>query len=168
MMCAAGLTHGGPRTRAASAVLELRAVEESARAMGCRVTTLEIRQAEDIPLALKGIGARVDALYVGIDPMTNASRGLINSLALDARLPTMHGQRGFVEAGGLVSYCADFPDLWRRAAELVDKVLRGAKPADIPVEQPVKFELVINLKTAKALGIEIPPTLLARADEVIE
>jgi putative ABC transport system substrate-binding protein len=150
------------------AVLELRAAEESARTMGCSVTPLEIRQAEDIPLALKGIGARVDALYVGIDPVTNSSRGLINSLALDARLPTMHGQRGFVETGGLVSYGADFPDLWRRAAELVDKVLRGAKPADIPVEQPVKFELVINLKTAKALGLEVAPTLLARADEVIE
>jgi putative ABC transport system substrate-binding protein len=150
------------------AVLELHAVEESARTMGCSVTALEIRQAEDVPLALKGIGARVDALYVGIDPVTNASRGLIASLALDARLPTMHGQRGFVETGGLVSYGADFPDLWRRAAELVDKVLRGAKPADIPVEQPVKFELVINLKTANTLGLEIPPTLLARADEVIE
>ena len=143
------------------AVLELRAVEESARTMGWSITTLEIRQAEDIPLALKGIGAGADALYVGIDPVTNASRGIINSLALDARLPTMHGQRGFVETGGLVSYGADFPDLWRRAAELVDKVLRGAKPADIPVEQPVKFELVINLKTARALGLEIPPTLLA-------
>ena len=81
------------------AVLELRAVEEIARTMGCSITTLEIRQAEDIPLALKGIGARVDALYVGIDPVTNASRDLINSLALDARLPTMHGQRGFVETG---------------------------------------------------------------------
>ena len=80
----------------------------------------------------------------------------------------MHGQRGFVETGGLVSYGTDFPDLWRRAAELVDKVLRGAKPADIPVEQPAKFELVINLKTAKALGLDVPPTLLARADEVIE
>jgi ABC-type uncharacterized transport system substrate-binding protein len=150
------------------AAIEVRAVEESARSMGWSVMNLTIRRAEDLTPAFKGIGGRLDALYVGIDPVTNSNRGRINSLALDERLATMHGHRGFVEAGGLVSYGADFPDLWRRAAELVDKILRGAKPADIPVEQPVKFELVINLKTAKTLGIEIPPTLLARADEVIE
>jgi len=89
-------------------------------------------------------------------------------LALAARLPMMHGVREFVEAGGLMAYGPNFPDLWRRAGDLVDKILRGAKPADIPVEQPTKFDLIINLTTAKALGIEVPPTLLARADEVIE
>ena len=92
----------------------------------------------------------------------------INTLALAARLPVMHGSREFIEAAGLMSYGPNFPDLYRRTADYVDKILRGAKPADLPVEQPTKFELVVNLTTAKALGIEVPPTLLARADEVIE
>ena len=92
----------------------------------------------------------------------------VNSLALGARLPTMHGFREYVEAGGLTSYGPNFPDLFRRAADFVDKILRGVKPADLPVEQPTKFDLVINLITAKALGLAIPPSLLARADEVIE
>src|SRR3954454_11451744 len=98
----------------------------------------------------------------------NTNRALIGSLALNARLPTIHGLREYVEAGGLMSYGANVVDLWRRSAEFVDKILRGARPADIPVEQPTKFDFAINLKTAKALGLEIPPTLLARADEVIE
>jgi ABC-type uncharacterized transport system substrate-binding protein len=116
--------------------------------------------------ALKG---RAQALYVcGSDPIVNNNRVPINTLALVARLPTMHSIRFFVEAGGLMSYGAKYPDLFRRAGDYVDKILRGMKPADIPVEQPTKFELVINLQIAKALGIEIPPTLLARADEVIE
>jgi putative ABC transport system substrate-binding protein len=102
------------------------------------------------------------------DPLTDTNRIRIYSLALAARLPTMHGLREFVEAGGLMSYGANLPDLFRRTGEIVDKILRGAKPADIPVEQPTKFELVINLTTAKALGIDMPPMLLARADEVIE
>jgi putative ABC transport system substrate-binding protein len=115
--------------------------------------------------ALKG---HADAVYVCPDPLLNANRVRINTLALGLRLPTMHGFREYVEAGGLMSYGPNFLDLHRRAADFVDKILRGAKPADIPVEQPTKFDLVINLTTAKALGLEVLPTLLARADEVIE
>ena len=102
------------------------------------------------------------------DPLLAANRVQINFLALAARLNTMHSSRILVESGGLMSYAPYFPDLFRRAAEHVDKILRGTSPAGIPVEQPTKFELVINLKTAKALGLEVPPSLLARADEVIE
>ena len=101
-------------------------------------------------------------------PLLNANRVRINTWALAERLPTMHGMRESVEVGGVLSYGPNFPDLFRRAAEIVDKVLRGTKPADIPVEQPTRFDLVVNLVTAKALGLTIPPTLLARADEVIE
>ena len=97
-----------------------------------------------------------------------ANRTRVTALALAAQVPTIYVQGEYVAAGGLISYGANFPDLFRRAAEVVDKILRGTKPADIPVEQPTKFDLVINLQTAKALGLEVPPTLLARADEVIE
>ena len=102
------------------------------------------------------------------DPLANTHRLRINTFALAARLPTMHSQREYVEAGGLMSYGANFPDLNRRAADYVDKILRGAKPADIPIEQPTKFDLVVNLITAKALGLAIPETFLVRANEVIE
>jgi putative ABC transport system substrate-binding protein len=102
------------------------------------------------------------------EPLANTNRIQINTLALRARLPTLHGQKPYVEAGGLMSYGANIPDLFRRAAELVDKILHGTKPADIPVEQPAKFELVINLTTAKALGLTVPHNLLVLADEVIE
>jgi putative tryptophan/tyrosine transport system substrate-binding protein len=130
--------------------------------------TKEIRRAEDIAPAFKILNGRSEALYVCADAFVNTNRVRINTLAIATRQPTMHAIREFVEGGGLMSYSANFPDLFRRAAELVDKILRGAKPADIPVEQPTKFDLVINLTTAKALGLTIPPALLARADEVIE
>ena len=150
------------------AVLELAEVQAAARALGLEVATLEIRRAEDIAPAFEALNGRVDALYIETDALISTHRIRINTLALAARLPTMHGVRAYVEAGGLMSYGPNYTDLFRRAGELVDKILRGTKPADIPVEQPTKFDLVINLTTAKALGLEVPPTLLARADEVIE
>ena len=110
----------------------------------------------------------MDALYVLPVPLLFANRVRISALALSARLPTLHGVREYVEAGGLMSYGPNWPHMWRRAADLVDKILRGAKPGDIPVEQPTEFDLVINLTTAKALGLTIPEQLLALADEVIE
>jgi ABC-type uncharacterized transport system substrate-binding protein len=148
--------------------LEMGEVQAAARTFGLEVTTSEIRRAEDIAPAFEALKGRADALYVCADPLVNTHRIRVNTLALAARLPTMLGYREYVEAGGLMSYGANFPDLFRRAADFVDKILRGAKPADIPVEQPTKFDLIINITTAKALGLEIPPTLLARADEVIE
>ena len=150
------------------AVLEMREVHAAARTLGLEVATSEIRRAEDIAPAFDALKGRADALYVVADPLVTSNRIRINTLALGARLPTMHGQNDNVEAGGLMSYGANFPDLYRRAADYVDKILRGAKPADIPVEQPTKFDLVINLTTAKALGLTVPDKLLALADEVIE
>jgi ABC-type uncharacterized transport system substrate-binding protein len=152
----------------ALAVLEMREAQATARTLGLEVATSEIRRAEDIAPAFDALKGSVDALYVVADPLVTTNRLRINILALGARLPTMHGQRDNVEAGGLASYGANFPDLHRRAADYVDKILRGNRPGDLPVEQPTKFDLVINLITAKALGLEVPPTLLARADEVIE
>ena len=118
--------------------------------------------------AIEALKGRADALYVCIDPLVNTHRIRINTLALANRLPTMYSAGEYVEAGGLMSYGPNFPDLFRRAADFVDKILRGAKPGDIPVEQPTKFDLIINLTTAKALRLDVPSTLLARADEVIE
>jgi putative ABC transport system substrate-binding protein len=149
-------------------VVELREVRVTAGTLGLEVHTLEIRRAQDIAPAFEALKGRADALYVCIDALVNANRIRINTSALGARLPTMHGSRDYVEAGGLMSYGPNYPDLFRRAADYVDKILHGAKPGDIPVEQPTKFDLVINVTTAKALGLEVPPTLLARADEVIE
>jgi ABC-type uncharacterized transport system substrate-binding protein len=149
-------------------VLELAEVQAAARALGLEVATLEIRRAEDIAPAFEALNGRVDAPYIETDALIFTHRIRINTLALAARLPTMHSVRAYVEAGGLMSYGPNYTDLFRRAGELVDKILRGVKPADIPVEQPTKFDLVINLTTAKALGLDVPPTLLARADEVIE
>jgi len=149
-------------------LLELGEVQAAARALGLEVITLEIRRGEDIAPAFEALKGRAEALYVVIDPLVNTHRIRINTFALVARLPTMHGLREPVEAGGLMSYGPNLSDLYRRAAEFVDKILRGAKPGDIPVEQPTKFDLVINLSTANALGLDVPPILLARADEVIE
>jgi putative tryptophan/tyrosine transport system substrate-binding protein len=149
-------------------VREMGDVLTTARTLGLNAVTVEIRRAEDIAPAFEALKGRADALYVCNDPLVNTNRTRINTLALGARLPTAYNWRENVEAGGLMSYGANFPDMFRRTAELTDKVLRGAKPADLPVEQPTKFDLTINLTTAKALGLEIPPTLLGRADEVIE
>jgi putative tryptophan/tyrosine transport system substrate-binding protein len=150
------------------AVLDMREVQAAAQTLGFEVATLEIRRAEDIPPGFERLNGRADALYVCGDPLLDTNRVRINMLALAARLPTMHGVREYVEAGGLMSYGPSFRSLFRRTADFVDKILRGTKPADIPVEQPTKFEWVINLKTAKALGLDLPTDLLARADEVIE
>jgi putative ABC transport system substrate-binding protein len=148
--------------------LEISDAHEKARKLGIDVTISNIVRADDIALAIEALKGRADALYVCTDPLVNTHRIRINTFALAARLPTMHANREFIEAGGLISYGANYPDLFRHAGDYVDKIMRGAKPGDLPVEQPTKFDLVINLITAKALGIDVPPTLLARADEVIE
>ena len=140
----------------------------AARTLGLEVITLEIRRGEDIVPAFEALNGRAEALYVVADALMFTHRFRINTLALAARLPTMHGLREGVEVGGLMSYGPNFPDLFRRAADYVDKILRGAKPSDLPVEQPTKFDFVVNVTTAKALGLDVPQTLLARADEVIE
>jgi putative ABC transport system substrate-binding protein len=148
------------------AVLEMRDVQAISKTLGLEVATVEIRRAEDISPAFEAL--KGNALYVITDALVSTNRIRINTFALAARLLTMHGVREYVEAGGLMSYGADYSDLFRRAGDYVDKILRGAKPADIPVEQPTKFDLVVNLITAEALGLTVPPSLLARADKVIE
>jgi putative ABC transport system substrate-binding protein len=151
-----------------ASVLEMREAQITARTLGLEFVALEIKRAVDIVPAIEAISSRAEALYVCADPLLLANALRINTLAVGTRLPTMHALRDFVDASGLMSYGPNFPDLWRRAGDYVDKILRGTKAADIPVEQPVKFELVINQIVARALRLEIPPTLLARADEVIE
>jgi ABC-type uncharacterized transport system substrate-binding protein len=153
---------------ASAAMLDMREVQAAAHTLGFEVITLEIRRGEDIVPAFEALNGRAEALYVCIDPLVGTHRIRINTLALATRLPTMHTLREFVEAAGLMSYGPNVPDLFRRAADFVDKILRGAKPGDIPVEQPRKFDLVINLTTAKALGLKIPEGFLLRADELIE
>jgi putative ABC transport system substrate-binding protein len=149
--------------------LEIGDLQATARALGVDVAPFEIRRGEDIVPAFAAIRDRADALYViGSDPLIVTKRVSISTLAAAARLPTMHSTREYVEAGGLLSYGPNYADLFRRAGNYVDKILRGAKAGDLPVEQPTKFDLVINLTTAQALGLEVPATLLARADEVIE
>ena len=148
------------------AVRELDEVEIAAHTLGIETIALKIRQAADIAPAFEQ--GRAEALYVVGESLTGANQVRINSFALAARLPTMHVNRARLESGGFVSYGPNFPSLHRRAADYVDKILRGAKPADIPVEQPSKFDLIINLTTAKAIGLKVPESFLLRADEVIE
>ena len=149
-------------------VLEMSDVKAAARTLGIEVAPLEIRRAEDIAPAFAELKAQADVLYVVGDALTAANLTRIITFSHTARLPTIFNARDFVQAGGLMSYAPNYPAQFRRAAELVDKILRGTKPGDIPVEQPTEFELVLNLTTAKALGLTIPESFLLRADEVIE
>jgi len=154
---------GAPTT-----LLEIAAAQEAAGKLGIEVDVLEIRRAEEIVPAFGTLKSDVQALYVCPDPLVNANHARINTLALGARLPTIHPFRDYLPAGGLMSYGADNTDLFRRAGGYVDRILRGAKPGDLPVEQPTKFDLIINLTTAKALGLKIADSFLLRATEVIE
>jgi putative ABC transport system substrate-binding protein len=151
-----------------AAVLEIGEVQAAGRTLGVDVDKFEIRRAEDIAPAFEAFKSGAQALYLCADALLNAYQNRINILAVGARLPTIYFSRNFLESGGPISYGVNNADLFRRAADYTDKILRGAKPSDLPVEQPTKFELVFNLTAAKALGLEIPPSLLARADEVIE
>jgi putative tryptophan/tyrosine transport system substrate-binding protein len=152
----------------AIAALEMPGVRVAARTLGLEVATFEIRRAEDIAPVFAGMKDRADALYVISEPLINTNRAQIIALALAARLPTNFNNRSYVVAGALMSHGPSIPDLFRRSATYVDKILRGAKPGDLPVEQPTTFEFVINVKTAKALGLEVPREVLDVADEVIE
>ena len=152
----------------AQPVLEMGETQAAARMLGFEVAPLVIQRAEDIAPAFQGLKTRADALYVTVDQLMVANRSSILASALDARMPTIFSTRDFVKAGALMSYGPSYTERFGRAADYVDKILRGANPADLPVEQPTKFELVINVTTAKALGLDVPPPLLARADEVIE
>ena len=151
-----GVTQEVIGIRAASAKLNMEA------------NILEIQTADDIEAAMATLTSQTDALYVYSEPLTNAHKSKIIKVANTAKIPTIFGFREFVDAGGLISYGPNFIDLFARAAEFTDKILRGATPADMPIQQPVKFDLIINLKSAKALGLDISETVLTRADEVIE
>ena len=155
-------------TGASNSDLERGEAQTAANALGLATLISEVRRVDDIAPAFDALKGRAAALYVCGSPLLTTNRIRMNNLALGVRLPTMHGFREYVVAGGLTSYGPNFPSLFRRAADYVDKILRGAKPSDLPVEQPTKFDFIINLTTAKILGLEIPPTLLTRADEVIE
>jgi ABC-type uncharacterized transport system substrate-binding protein len=149
-------------------VLEMGETQGEARRLGLEVAPLAIRRAEDVSAAFQGLKTRADALYVAVDQLIVANRAPILASALSERMPTIFSTSDFAKGGALMSYGPSYSDLFRHSADLVDKILRGTKPADIPVEQPTKFELVINLTTANSLGLKIPPSLLAHADEVIE
>jgi putative ABC transport system substrate-binding protein len=151
-----------------TAMGNVREIEATAAKLALQITPLNIKSAQDVAPAMETLKGRAQALYVVGDPLTADNQIQINTLALAARLPTMHGSRNYVESGGLLSYGPNYSDLFRRAGDYVDKILKGAKPADIPVEQPTRIELVVNLKTAKAIGLTIPESFLLRADEIIE
>jgi putative ABC transport system substrate-binding protein len=155
-------------TAGTAAGMEAREVQTVGDSLGVDVKMVEIRRAEDIVPAIEALRGHADAIYAGGGPLINTNRVRITIMAAGSRLPTLFLERSNVEAGGLLSYGPNLPDQFRRAADYIDKILRGAKPADLPVEQPVKFDLVINLVTARALGLSVPPALLARADEIIE
>jgi putative tryptophan/tyrosine transport system substrate-binding protein len=142
--------------------------QAAARALGLEVVPLDVRRGDDLAPAFAALDSHADALYVPGAPLFSSNANAISTLTLKARLPDVHSIREEVVTGGLLSYGPSFADLFRRAAELVDKILRGTRPAEIPVEQPTKFDLVINLKTAKAHGLTVPHNLLVLADEVIE
>jgi putative tryptophan/tyrosine transport system substrate-binding protein len=148
--------------------LDLSQMRKAAANFGIEIATFQVTRGDDIPPSFEALKGHSEALYVPPIPVALVNRTRINTLALAARLPTLHGVREYVEAGGLMSYGPNWPHMWARAADLVAKILHGAKPADIPVEQPTKFDFVINLTTAKALGLAVPDKLLALADEVIE
>ena len=149
-------------------VSEMLEVQTAAKTLGLETSAIGIRRAEDIAPAFETAKGGADAVFIVIDPLLTAHRVGISILAVGARLPTISGQREFVDAGTLISYGPNFPDLFRRAGDFVNKILRGAKPADLPIEQPTKFDLVVNLTTAKALGLTIPQNVLAVANEAIE
>jgi len=150
------------------AALEIGHVEAAAHAQGIEVAPLQIRRAQDIAIAFESLNPQADALYIVQDAVVVANRTAIVAFALTRRLPTIFSARDFIQAGGLLSYGPNYPGVFRRAADYVDKIMRGAKPSDLPIEQPTKFDLVINLTIARALGVTIPEKLLALADEVIE
>jgi putative ABC transport system substrate-binding protein len=152
----------------AGAMSELRALHALAPTQGLQVSAREIRRLEDIAPAIEAFKGQADALYVVTDPLFYANRRQILSVALEARLLTLCNYREYAEEGCLMSYGPNFPDLWRRTADFVDKILRGTQPSDIPVEQPTRFDVVVNLRTAQALGLTVPPLLLFQADQVIQ
>jgi putative ABC transport system substrate-binding protein len=150
----------------AQPVLEMGETQAAARMLGLEVVPLVIQRAEDIASAFQALKSRADALYVAVDQLIVANRTSVLSSALDAQLPTIFSTRDFVKVGALMSYGPSYTERFGHAADYVDKILRGAKPSDLPVDQPTKFELVINLTTAKALGLAIPTTLLATAEMI--
>jgi putative ABC transport system substrate-binding protein len=152
----------------AASMLEIKEAQAVAGRLGIDVVTIELRRDEDIGPAFRNLSGRAEALYISTDPFILSNVNRINALAASAQVPTIYNGKEYLQTGGLLSYGPNYPDLFRRAAELVNKILRGAKPADLPVEQPTKFDFVVNLKTARVLGLTLSPSLLTRADEVIE